>query len=120
MGSCRKYYSLENVDVPRPTAHQALLKIHAAGMCHTDLLVMDNFPLATYPLTGSHEPAGEVVELGDLAKQDARVQVGDRVAGSFHMNPCCMFYPRPPFPRLRQATGQISRLTPQWSAQIAN
>lgn len=87
--SCRKYYSLETVDVPRPKGHQALLKIHAAGMCHTDLLVMDNFPLAKYPLTGSHEPAGEVVALGELAEGAGRVKVGDRVAGSFHQDPCC-------------------------------
>lgn len=52
---------------------------------------MDNFPLAKYPLTGSHEPAGEVVALGDLAKGDGRVEVGDRVAGSFHSDPCCDF-----------------------------
>lgn len=80
---------METIDVPKPKGHEALLKIHAAGMCHTDLLVMGDFPLANYPLTGSHEPAGEVVALGEEAEKDGRVSVGDRVAGSFHMNPCC-------------------------------
>lgn len=52
---------------------------------------MDDFPLANYPLTGSHEPAGEVVSLGSEAEKDGRVAVGDRVAGTFHRNPCCEF-----------------------------
>jgi D-arabinose 1-dehydrogenase-like Zn-dependent alcohol dehydrogenase len=84
----RKYYSLETIDVPVPKGHEALIKIGAAGMCHTDLLVMDDFPLAKYPLTGSHEPAGEIVALGKDA-EGGKVKVGDRVAGLFHRDICC-------------------------------
>lgn len=58
-------------------------------MCHTDLLVMGDFPLANYPLIGSHEPAGEIVALGEKAGEEGRVSIGDRVAGSFHLDPCC-------------------------------
>jgi D-arabinose 1-dehydrogenase-like Zn-dependent alcohol dehydrogenase len=49
---------------------------------------MDDFPLAKYPLTGSHEPAGEIVALGDEA-EGGKVKVGDRVAGLFHREICC-------------------------------
>jgi propanol-preferring alcohol dehydrogenase len=57
-------------------------------MCHTDLLVMSDFPLAKYPLTGSHEPAGEIVALGQDA-EGGKVKIGDRVAGLFHREICC-------------------------------
>jgi threonine dehydrogenase-like Zn-dependent dehydrogenase len=48
---------------------------------------MDDFPLAKYPLTGSHEPAGEIVALG---AEGGKVKVGDRVAGLFHREICCI------------------------------
>jgi len=54
---------------------------------------MDDFPLAKYPLTGSHEPAGEIVALGDEA-EGGKVKVGDRVAGLFHREICCMPFNR--------------------------
>jgi D-arabinose 1-dehydrogenase-like Zn-dependent alcohol dehydrogenase len=49
---------------------------------------MSDFPLAKYPLTGSHEPAGEIVALGQDA-EGGKVKVGDRVAGLFHREICC-------------------------------
>jgi D-arabinose 1-dehydrogenase-like Zn-dependent alcohol dehydrogenase len=54
---------------------------------------MDDFPLAKYPLTGSHEPAGEIVALGDEA-EGGKVKVGDRVAGLFHREICCTYTSR--------------------------
>ncbi|MFE2968698.1 NAD(P)-dependent alcohol dehydrogenase [Streptomyces sp. NPDC059340] len=53
---------------PEPGPGQVLLKVSAAGVCHSDIAVMswpaENFPYAL-PLTLGHEGAGTVVALGD-------------------------------------------------------
>jgi len=70
------------VDIPRPRPGpgQVLLKVTAAGLCHSDELVM-GVPESDYgyglPLTLGHEGAGIVEELGDGA---TGVAVGDAVA----------------------------------------
>lgn len=42
-----------------------------------------------YPVTGSHEPAGTVVALGDDAEREGKLKVGMRVAGFLHADVCC-------------------------------
>lgn len=65
---------------PEPGPGQVLLKVTAAGVCHSDIAVMSmpaaalRFPL---PLTLGHEGAGTVEALGDGASGFA---VGDSVA----------------------------------------
>jgi propanol-preferring alcohol dehydrogenase len=65
---------------PEPGPGQVLLKVTAAGVCHSDIAVMSwpaealPFPL---PLTLGHEGAGTVAALGDGA---TGVAVGDSVA----------------------------------------
>ena len=71
------------VDVPRPrpAAGQVLIRILAAGACHSDLGLMGlderhylrDYPL---PLTLGHEAAGEVVEVGEGVDP---ARIGDRV-----------------------------------------
>ena len=41
-----------------------------------------------YPVTGSHEPAGTIVQLGEEAEREGKVKVGMRVAGSLHSEVC--------------------------------
>lgn len=74
--------------MPEPKGFEALVKIGAAGLCHTDLLVMSGDFGDNYPITGSHEPAGTVVALGDLVQERWGVKVGDRVAGLLPLAPC--------------------------------
>ncbi|WP_093798400.1 NAD(P)-dependent alcohol dehydrogenase [Streptomyces sp. Wb2n-11] len=68
------------VPTPEPAPGQVLLKVTAAGVCHSDIAVMGmpagslGFPL---PLTLGHEGAGTVAALGDGATGPA---VGDPVA----------------------------------------
>lgn len=50
---------------------------------------MQDFPLANYPVVGSHEPAGVVVRLGEEAEKAGRITVGERVAGYLPQDPCC-------------------------------
>ncbi len=51
--------------VPRPGSEEVLVAVHAAGVCHTDLHLVDAVPEAPpLPLVLGHEFAGEVVECG--------------------------------------------------------
>ncbi|NEB30675.1 NAD(P)-dependent alcohol dehydrogenase [Streptomyces sp. SID14446] len=71
---------LVTVPDPEPGPGQVLLKVTAAGVCHSDIAVMswpaENFPYAL-PLTLGHEGAGTVAALGDGV---SGVAVGDEVA----------------------------------------
>jgi propanol-preferring alcohol dehydrogenase len=68
------------VPVPEPGPGQVLLKVTAAGLCHSDLAVMgwpeEQFPYPL-PLTLGHEGAGTVAALGSGVTQVAE---GDEVA----------------------------------------
>ncbi len=56
------------IDRPVPGPGQVLLKVTAAGLCHSDVFVMsipeEQYFLGTLPLTLGHEGVGTVVELG--------------------------------------------------------
>ena len=53
------------VDTPRPGPGEALIRIHAAGVCGTDLHIIDGMIKPdTYPMTLGHEAAGTVEEAG--------------------------------------------------------
>lgn len=72
----------EVVDIPKPTAGpgQVLLRVTAAGVCHSDEFIM-SLPEEQYsyglPLTLGHEGAGIVEELGDGV---TGFEVGESVA----------------------------------------
>ena len=54
---------LEHVPAPRPRENQALLRVIAAGLCHTELQLLDGaLDPGVWPLTPGHEIVGEVVE----------------------------------------------------------
>jgi alcohol dehydrogenase, propanol-preferring len=67
------------VPVPEPGPGEVLLKVEAAGLCHSDLHLME-WPAGTVPytlpFTLGHETAGTVVAFGPGAH---RVSPGDRV-----------------------------------------
>jgi threonine 3-dehydrogenase len=58
---------LREVEQPRPAQGEVLLKVDAAGLCHSDLHVLE-WPAGTFdwelPLTLGHEVAGTVVATG--------------------------------------------------------
>ncbi|MDR2373100.1 MAG: NAD(P)-dependent alcohol dehydrogenase [Bifidobacteriaceae bacterium] len=62
---------LREVPVPRPGPGQVLLKVTAAGLCHSDIAVMESYaeelgyPL---PMTLGHECAGIVIDAGEGVK----------------------------------------------------
>ncbi|WP_437882370.1 alcohol dehydrogenase catalytic domain-containing protein [Pseudomonas sp. LRF_L74] len=62
---------------PRPKAGEVLVKIHAAGICHHDLMHRaGRLPGAPVGVVLGHEVAGEVVELGE---GHSHLRPGDRV-----------------------------------------
>ncbi|MHB1088874.1 MAG: NAD(P)-dependent alcohol dehydrogenase [Acidimicrobiales bacterium] len=69
------------IEKPVPGPGQVLLKMTAAGLCHSDVFVMsipeDQYFLGSLPLTLGHEGAGVVEELGQGVSS---VRVGQSVA----------------------------------------
>jgi len=57
--------TLEEVDQPKPGAHDVLIQVEACGVCHSDLHVADGdwpqlVPITKRPLILGHEIAGRV------------------------------------------------------------
>jgi propanol-preferring alcohol dehydrogenase len=61
-----KPLSIERVPIPRPGPGEVLVRIHASGVCHTDVHAADgDWPVKpTPPFIPGHEGAGVVAELG--------------------------------------------------------
>jgi S-(hydroxymethyl)mycothiol dehydrogenase len=57
--------SLETVLVPDPGPGEALVRIRACGVCHTDLHYREGGISDDFPFLLGHEAAGEVVAVGD-------------------------------------------------------
>jgi len=77
---------IERIPVPVPQRDEALVRVTACGVCHSDLHVLKDeiaFPL---PAVLGHEISGTVVALGEGSTAGS-VAVGDRVVGAFIM-PC--------------------------------
>jgi Zn-dependent alcohol dehydrogenase len=75
---------VEAVDLEAPHAGEVLVRVEAAGVCHTELHYMDGAIPCPLPIALGHEGSGVVEEVG--AGVDA-VAVGDRVA--FTWRPRC-------------------------------
>jgi propanol-preferring alcohol dehydrogenase len=68
---------LADVPIPRPGADQILLRVHACGVCRTDLHVFDGeLPDPKLPLVLGHEIVGSVVAAGERVEG---LKPGDRV-----------------------------------------
>ena len=78
-------WQVRDLPDPRPAPGQVLIKIHASGMCYTDLHAHHGvFPLKP-PFVAGHEPAGVIVEVG-AGVTDLRV--GDRVGVFWNQKGC--------------------------------
>ena len=73
-----------DVDVAAPGPGQVRVKMHATGVCHSDLSAMAGILPAALPCVLGHEGAGEVVELGPGV---TGIAPGDRVIISW-VPPC--------------------------------
>jgi len=74
---------LEEVPLPEPGGTEVRIRVGAAGVCHTDLHIVDGIqPRVELPRTLGHEVAGWIDATGrdaGAALQRARVAIGDAV-----------------------------------------
>jgi alcohol dehydrogenase len=69
-------WTIADVAMPEPAVNQVVIKIHASGLCYTDVhQALGHFGMP-YPMRLGHEPVGEIVAIG--AGVTSR-SVGDRV-----------------------------------------
>ncbi|MFH1652454.1 MAG: L-threonine 3-dehydrogenase [Pseudomonadota bacterium] len=77
-----------DVDIPKLSSHQVLVKVRAASICGTDghIYRWNEWAAGRIkpPLTFGHEFSGEVVEVGN---QVERIKVGDNASAETHI-PC--------------------------------
>lgn len=100
MGKKRPYNEsnplvIEEIELQKPQAGEILVKIHAAGLCHSDLSVIDGNRPRQLPMVLGHEASGEVVEIGLNVKD---ISLGDHVVFTFvplcgHCLPCMTAQP---------------------------
>ncbi|WP_026940238.1 zinc-binding dehydrogenase [Humibacter albus] len=70
--------AVEEVELAAPGRGELLVRIEAAGVCHSDYHYMSGELVAPLPLVLGHEGSGIVERLGPGV--DGRIAVGDRVA----------------------------------------
>ncbi|NYF16821.1 S-(hydroxymethyl)glutathione dehydrogenase/alcohol dehydrogenase [Microbacterium sp. AK009] len=78
---------VREIATPVPGPGEALLRVSACGVCHTDLHVMKGEVRFPRPAVLGHEVSGSIVAIGAGTADTRRLQVGDRVAAGFIM-PC--------------------------------
>src|SRR3954468_15848693 len=82
--------AIEEIDLAPPGPGEVLVKIAAAGLCHSDLSVINGDRPRAMPMALGHEAAGVVEELGpgvdDLSRGDHVVLVFVPSCG--HCAPC--------------------------------
>ena len=71
---------VEEISVDGPKRGEALVKLAACGVCHSDLSATNGTIALPPPLVLGHEAAGEVVEVGEGV---SALAVGDHVVSSF-------------------------------------
>jgi D-arabinose 1-dehydrogenase-like Zn-dependent alcohol dehydrogenase len=58
-------FELVTREVPSPGPGEALVRVHACGVCHSDMYAREGaFPGVTFPVVPGHEIAGEIAALG--------------------------------------------------------
>lgn len=73
---------LEDRETPAPGPNEIRIRVHACGVCHSDLLVTNAlWPGLQLPRVPGHEVAGIVEAVGSAA---SRFRIGDRVGLGWH------------------------------------
>ena len=69
--------ALSKVPIPRPGPDQILIKVHACGVCRTDLHILDGeLSNPGMPIIPGHEIVGSVVQTGERVQS---FQIGERI-----------------------------------------
>lgn len=72
-------FAIEQIEVAAPRGTEVRVRVRAVGMCHTDLVVRDGFPVPM-PIVLGHEGAGVVEAVGPEVRS---LRKGDHVVLSF-------------------------------------
>ena len=84
-----KPFTIEKARIRGPKDDEVLVRVVATGLCHTDLIVRDQYYPVPLPAVLGHEGAGVVEALGPGVKD---LKVGDHVVLTYgacgHCNPC--------------------------------
>ena len=78
-------FTIEPIDVAAPREHEVRVRMVAVGMCHTDLVARDGFPVPL-PIVLGHEGSGIVESVGSAV---TKVKPGDHVVLSFNSCEAC-------------------------------
>lgn len=78
---------LHDMQRPKVLGHEILVKVHACGVCHTDVHIVEGeaFKSPKLPIVPGHEIAGTVEEKGDMVEG---VELGDRVGMGWTYSTC--------------------------------
>lgn len=74
-------FSMEELEIEEPRADEALVRIVATGLCHTDLICRDQWYPVPLPAVLGHEGSGVVERVGEGV---TKVSPGDHVVLSFN------------------------------------
>jgi alcohol dehydrogenase len=78
-------WTISDVAMPEPGANQVVIKVHASGLCYTDVhQALGHFGMP-YPMRLGHEPVGEIVAIGPGVTSR---NVGDRVGVAWLQASC--------------------------------
>ena len=78
-------WEVKEWQTPKAGPNQVVIKIHASGLCYTDVHITHGVIPTQFPRVLGHEPVGEIVEIG--AGVTSR-RVGDRVGVGWHQKGC--------------------------------
>jgi len=79
-------FKIESITVAAPREHEVRVKMVAVGMCHTDLVARDGFPVPM-PIVLGHEGSGVVESVGSAV---TGIKPGDHVVLSFNSCSHCI------------------------------
>ncbi len=79
-------FAIEKVSIETPRPHEVLVRISGVGMCHTDLVVRDQYFPTPLPAVLGHEGAGVVEAVGSHV---TKVVPGDHVVLSYASDGSC-------------------------------
>ena len=78
-------WEVQNVPEPKPGPNQVLVKVHARGVCYTDVHETLGHLPGAFPRILGHEPVGEIVSVGPGVRTR---NVGDRVGVAWVQETC--------------------------------
>ncbi len=78
-------WEIKDVDEPKPGPGQVVVRVHASGICWSDVLAHRGQWPVQLPIVPGHEPAGEIFEVGAGVTS---LNVGDRVGVSWNQKGC--------------------------------